>query len=381
MAYDARLRGLPASLDALQTPCLLVELSAVRHNVAAMRRWLDGDFARWRPHVKTSKIPEILDLLLEAGVRHFKCATTREAETLLARAEGGIDLLVAMAHHGANLARLRELARQRPGHRLSVLTEDERHARAVADGGGLGVFVDLDPGYQRSGIALDDGARIAAVAAAAGGALRGLHCYEGHLRGDAASRARGCTEVYGRLADVAAGVAAGRGGDFEVVTSGTPAFPFAVREPRLRAFTHRVSPGTVVYWDQTSADLGIDGFRFAVTVLTTVISAPAADRVTCDAGSKAVDAACGDPCAFAEGLPWLRAQTPSEEHLPLHRCAAGPMPETGTRLRLVPRHVCPTVNLAGEAVLLEDDRIVAVVPVRARGHEVWAPRLHGADAR
>ena len=68
-----------------QTPCLLIDLACVRHNLASMTRYLEGDLGRWRPHVKTCKVPEVLDLLLQAGVRHFKCATTREADVLLSR--------------------------------------------------------------------------------------------------------------------------------------------------------------------------------------------------------------------------------------------------------------------------------------------------------
>ncbi len=366
----------PRALTELQTPCLLVDLARVRHNLAAMRTHLGGDLARWRPHVKTSKIPEVLDLVLGAGVRHFKCATTREAEVLLARARAPVDLLVAMAHHGRNLARVREVARAWPDHRLSVLTEDPAHAAAIVAGGNdLGLFVDLDPGYARSGIPTIDTARIDATVTAAALNLRGLHCYEGHLRGDAASRRTACEQVYATLAEVAARVRTRSGIGVELVTSGTPAFPFALATQRLAAFTHRVSPGTVVYWDQTSEDFGIEGFLPAATVLTTVISTPSANRITCDAGSKAVDAASGDPCAFALGMPHLRARTPSEEHLPFERIGEGPMPTAGSLLRLVPRHVCPTVNLADEAVLLEGDRIVGVVAVAARGHDVVAARL------
>jgi D-serine deaminase-like pyridoxal phosphate-dependent protein len=71
--------------------------------------------------------------------------------------------------------------------------------------------------------------------------------------------------------------------------------------------------------------------------------------------------------------PGLVAERPSEEHLPL-RVEAGGAPERGTPLFLVPRHVCPTVNLAEEAVLVEGGRVRASVPVAARAHDVWAGR-------
>lgn len=363
------MRSLPERLTDLLTPCLLVDLAQVRANLEAMRRHLGGRLDRWRPHVKTSKIGAVLDLVYATGVRQFKCATTREADVLLSRCREPVDLLVAMAHHGANLARLRALAQRWPQHRLGLLTEDPRHAAAVRrDAPELGLFIDLDPAYGRSGIPLDDQARIDATVAACGQALRGLHCYEGHLRGDHASRQSGCAAIYARLAALATRL----GRDLEVVTSGTPAFPFALCDEHLGRLRHCVSPGTVVYWDGTSEGFAIAGFAPAVTVLATVVSAPRDDRVTCDAGSKALDAASGDPCAHAPAFPHLVARTPSEEHLPLQRVGAGPMPEPGALLRLVPRHVCPTVNLADQAVLLEGERIVAMTPVEARGHEVFA---------
>ena len=360
------------TLERLTTPALLVRLDRVRANVARMVGLLGpAGLARWRPHVKTAKVPQVLDVLLAAGVRRFKCATTREAAVLLERADAAgaaIDLLVAMAHRGPNLARLAALAALCPRHRLALLTEDPDHARATrAAGAPLGLFVDLDPEYGRSGIAMGARERIAAVAAACGDALRGLHCYDGHVR-DAEPQARSAraSAIYRQLVELAGAVGArGR----ELVTSGTPTFPCALEFPfAASGFDHQVSPGTVVYWDTTSQGFGIEGFRPAVHVLARVVSAPGPGRVTADAGSKAIDAAAGDPCCAVEAWPGLRALTPSEEHLPL-QVTSGKAPARGTLLQLVPRHVCPTVNLAEQAVLLEGDVVLSIVPVAARGHE------------
>lgn len=351
----------------LQTPTLLIDLPAVRHNLATMRRLLGNRMERWRPHVKTCKVPQVLGLLLQAGVRRFKCATTREAEVLLQLAGSlPIDLLVAMAHRGPNLQRVLALAGAAPQHRFAMLSEDPDHARELAVAG-LGVFVDLDPGYHRTGIPLPERQRIAAVARGAGEALRGLHFYDGHLHGGTPTeRTAAARAAYAELVAFAGPLRGDR--PFELITSGTPTFPIALQYEPLAAFDHTVSPGTVVYWDQRSAQLGIDGFRCAVSVQARVISRPMPDRITLDAGSKALDAAVPDPIAVTEG-PWrLRALRPSEEHLPM-QVEAGEAPPLGTLLRLVPMHVCPTVNLADDAALLEGDEVVAVVPVRARGHE------------
>ena len=78
-------------------------------------------------------------------------------------------------------------------------------------------------------------------------------------------------------------------------------------------------------------------------------------------------AEAGDPCAFVLGDAMLHALAPSEEHLPL-RVAAGPLPPRGSLVSLVPRHVCPTVNLAEVALLCEDSGATRVVSVAARAH-------------
>ncbi len=349
-------------LFSLQTPALLVHLDRVRRNVAATLRRCGGA-ARWRPHVKTCKVPEVLELLLAAGVQQFKVATTREAEVLLGLAQEPIDVLVAMAHRGANLDRVLGMVGRFPRHRLSMLSEEPAHAAQVA-ANGLGVWIDLDPGWGRSGIPLGEKERIAAVRAAAGAAFRGLHCYEGHLvADDPAERRRAAAPIYAQLCERAREL-----GAQELVTSGTPGFEGALAWADFAAFRHAVSPGTVVYWDARSAELGIDGYEPAVLVLARVVSRPTATQVTVDAGSKAIDAASGEPVAVVAGDWRLRPRRPSEEHLPMD-VVAGAAPPLGELLHLVPRHVCPTVNLADEAVLLDGGSVVGIVPVRARGHE------------
>jgi D-serine deaminase-like pyridoxal phosphate-dependent protein len=361
------------SIDGLQTPALLVRLDRVRANLATMRARLaeHGGLERWRPHVKTAKTPSVLKLLLEIGLTRFKCATTREAAVMLECADEtgvAIDLCVALTHRGRNLERVAELARRAPHHRLSVLTEDPEHARHVRElAPELGLFLDLDPRFGRSGIGLDDDARLDATLRAAGDAFMGLHAYEGQIR-DARfeDRTRACAPLFARLVEIVRTRSLER---FQLVTSGTPTFEQALAFEPFRALNHRVSPGIVVYWDTNSASLGIDGFECAATVLARVVSAVAPGRVTLDAGSKSLDAAAGDPCVRVRGWPQLVAQHPSEEHTPLV-ALDGRAPPVGTLLELEPRHVCPMVNLADDVALLEGERVVRLERVAARGHDL-----------
>jgi len=360
------------TLERLQTPALLVRLDRVRSNLERMKVLLapHGGLERWRPHVKTAKTPSVQNLLLDSGLRQFKCATTREARVLLelARARDvSIDLCVALALRGANLARLAQLSEAHPRCRLSVLTENAEHARAVRSlAPRLGLWVDVDPRMGRSGVEVNDDERLASVRNAAGDALRGLHAYEGHVRhAKPAERSAACEPLFEALAHL---MQTPQLRGLELVTSGTPTFEQALAFAPFRALRHRISPGIVVYWDHNSASLGIEGFAIAATVLARVISSTR-ERVTLDAGSKALDAAAGDPCVRVRGWPALEAQRPSEEHLPL-RATDGRLPVAGALLELEPRHVCPMVNLAERVVLLEGERVLGSEAVTARGHDI-----------
>ena len=56
---------------------------------------------KWMPHIKTTKIPEIWSMLVDAGVTQFKCSTVREAEFLLkAAGKTKVELLIAMSLYG-----------------------------------------------------------------------------------------------------------------------------------------------------------------------------------------------------------------------------------------------------------------------------------------
>ncbi len=370
---------LPPGLAArLHSPALLVFDDKVRANVQQMLRYLEGRADRWRPHLKTTKTPEVWRELVLAGVRNFKCATTKEAAVLAALLDemsiDDADLLVAYPLLSPNLDKVARLAQRYPNLRLSILSEDPAHAGSLPVN--LGVFVDINPEMNRTGVPMKDTAAIAAVARAAKGRLRGLHFYDGHVREPGAeARQSHAWRLYQGLLEIVnalqlAGLDLG-----ELITSGTSAFPYALAFPgfaNLSGLLHRVSPGTVVFHDGFSDDLLEDvSLSPAALLFTRVVSQPAADIVTCDAGSKSLAAEAGDPAAFVLGRPQLLAQKPSEEHLPL-RVLAGQVPARGTELLLIPRHVCPTVNLADELVLVSGSEEWQTVAVRARGHDLIA---------
>jgi len=375
-----------SSVDDVLTPALVMYPDVIAANIERTLESLDGDADRWRVHIKTAKLARTLLMLTGRGVRNFKCATTMEL--LVACQNGAADVLFAYPAMGANARRAQDIAQQFPNVRISVLAENEEQVRQWR-GSRVGIFLDINPGMNRTGIEQDQSDKVVALARAiahAGLEFRGLHYYDGQYGGLAeddgtSERTRAAHRGYDRLLEIVSELERAGTNVPEVITSGTPTFPASLAHEGLRHgnFVHRVSPGTVVYCDATSlAQLPTKyGYQPAVLVVTRVVSRPHAGIVTCDAGHKAVSADAGVPTCVVVGHPELTPLSPGEEHLPIAVAQGAAGPQIGETLYLLPRHICPTVNNFDCALQVRNGNIESTENVTARGHE--APLLQTAD--
>jgi D-serine deaminase-like pyridoxal phosphate-dependent protein len=379
-AWDPRYRV--SGIEDVMTPALVVYPEIIASNIERTVELLGGDPDRWRVHIKTAKLGYTVRMMVERGIRNFKCATT--LELLVACQCGAADVLLAYPSMGANARRVREIAEQFPEVSISVLAEDEEQVWQWR-GSRLGVFLDINPGMNRTGLVQSHGEEIVnLVGTVRTDALefRGLHYYDGqHRSQDERERTAAAHEGYNRLLEIVKEIEQSGVRVPEVITAGTPTLPCSVSYEGFRAagFIHRISPGTVVYSDASSlAQLSKEyGYWPAVLALSRVVSHPRAGIVTCDAGHKAVSADAGVPTCVVVGHPELTPLPPSEEHLPLEVEGGAPGPLVGDALYLLPRHICPTVNNFDEVLLVRKGAIESVEKVSARGRE--APLLRKGD--
>jgi D-serine deaminase-like pyridoxal phosphate-dependent protein len=375
-AWDERHR-VPGIEDIL-TPALVVYPELVASNIARTLHRLGGDPNRWRPHIKTAKLTYTLRMLIERGIRSFKCATT--LELLVACNSGIADVLLAYPAVGANARRVLEIASQFLHVRISVLVENEEQVWQWR-GSSVDVFVDINPGMNRTGVEQSQTDRVLRLVRAVEEAelkFGGLHYYDGQYGGlDEPERTAAAHAGYDRLLKLVIAIQDSGMSVPEVITAGTPTFPCSLAYKGFHGagFIHRVSPGTIVYCDATSlAQLPAEyGYAPAALVLTRVVSRPHDGIITCDAGHKAVSADAGVPTCAVAGYPELTPLAPSEEHLPMELNRETVGPQVGEALYLLPRHVCPTVNNFDSALLVRDGQIASVEKVTARGRE--APLL------
>lgn len=361
-------------VDAVATPALLIYRDVIEHNIAATVRVLGGQASRWRPHVKTAKLAYVMRMMVEHGVTAMKCATTLELRVALDA--GARDVLVAYPLVGPAAQRVREIADEHRDRRISALVENFEQARQWR-GSKVGVFLDINPGMDRTGIEQQLHGEIVELVqsiVSAGVTFRGLHYYDGHLGGlELPRRTEAAHRGYDQLMSLVRDLRAAKLPVEEIITAGTPAFPCSVTYSGFQHadFVHRVSPGTVIYCDASSlAQLPEEyGYRAAVLVIARVVSHPRVDIITCDAGHKTVSVDAGVPTCVVLGHPELELLGPSEEHLPMRVREGANAPKIGEVLYLMPRHVCPTVNNFDDVLIIENGKIAGVERVTARGRE------------
>jgi len=352
----------PQLVSEIPTPALVLDVHALGRNITRMARFFSPGPCRLRPHFKAHKTPAIARRQLAAGAVGLTVATVAEAEVFAAA--GVEDLFVAYplwvdAAKGARLRRLSERAV------LTVGVDSVESVRALAAQlPGARVLVEVDSGQHRSGVPAEDAGALAETAEHTGLEVRGVFTFPGHSYAAGARRPVAAQEA--RALRVAVEALAGRGVDPAVVSGGST--PSA--EDADGSVLTELRPGVYVFGDAQQWELGTIGpEEIALTCVATVVS-HAGGAVVVDAGSKALGAD-RPPWATGHGRlldhPDARIGLVAEHHAVVTWPSGSPLPELGSRLRVVPNHVCNAVNLADELVVVRGGTFVEVWPVAARG--------------
>jgi D-serine deaminase-like pyridoxal phosphate-dependent protein len=345
---------------ALETPALAVDLDRVDRNIASLQAYCDEHGLALRPHVKTHKLPQLMEAQIEAGAVGIACQKVGEAEVMVAA--GARDVLLTFPLVGGRkterlvaLAHDRELAVAACVDSREGVDDLSRSARAA--GVEVEVLVDCDTGYGRTGVQTP--AAAAELAAYADGRpglrVRGLATYP-------TVSASGPWLEQARDALLAAGADAGW-----VSGGGTP----GARATHELPVVTELRAGTYVYGDRAcAADGSVPLDACALHVVATVVSRPTGDRAIVDAGSKALSS---DPAAGVTGFglllehPEAEIVKLSEEHgwVDVSRC--DPRPSVGDVVTILPNHACAAVNLYDEVVVHRAGVVEGTWRVDARG--------------
>ncbi|MEX5299921.1 alanine racemase [Kocuria sp. CPCC 205292] len=368
--------------DAVDTPDVLIDRDVLQHNIERMAAAVRERGLRLRPHAKTHKVPQIAALQLAAGAAGLTVATLGEAEVFAAH--GADDLFVAYPlwvgpRQADRLRRLSATAR------ISVGTDSAEAAAVMGEqlgdaAGDVAVLVEVDSGHHRSGVHPDAAADVARAAARAGLRVEGVFTFPGHSYAPGMPVEAAAQEQ--RALDRAAGQLEAAG--FEVLRRSGGSTPSALLTDSTAAT--EVRPGVYVFGDAQQLELGRCAPEdIALTVAATVVSrheggtASSAGgggenevprRVVLDAGSKVLGS---DRPAWATGYgrltdhPDARITALSEHHATVVWPEDAPLPALGERLRVIPNHVCLTMNLVDDVAVVRGGAVLERWTVAARG--------------
>jgi len=355
----------------IPSPALLFYRSRIEHNLKLMIEVAGGDPKRLRPHVKTHKCAEIIALQVQLGITSFKASTIAEAE--MCAAAGAKDVLLAMPCVGPNAHRLAELALKFPATAFSSIADAEDSIRFLASAAQqhrvtLGIYLEIDCGMARTGIVPGDEAAYLAHAMKDTPKLqfRGLHAYDGHIHDESLDvRRERCDAAFETVHQFRCRLQGEGIIVKELIAGGSPTFGVHAKHA-----DRTLSPGTTVLWDFGYGDKHPDlPFQPAAVLLARVISKPGKNRLTLDLGHKSVAPENPHPRVRFEELPDAVPLMQSEEHLVLETERAHEF-LIGQALHGIPRHVCPTVSMHGEAHLIENGRFTTRWPITSRNRRI-----------
>lgn len=372
----------------IDTPALVIDLDAMRRNIARMAEFARKHDVRWRPHAKMHKSVELARMQREAGAHGVCVQKTAEAEAMAA---GGIrDIYISNEVIALRkLARVAQLAHQlaAEGGKLAIAVDSaegvKRLAQAMEDvraerrsDATIDVFVEIDVGQGRCGVEPGPAAVALAREIREHPALRlaGLQAYHGraqHIRGAKERRdtiavavqdvihTRQLIEAEGMAVELVTGAGTG--------TMVCEAASGVYGELQASSFMFMDAD-----YAANERDPAQPQFEHALFVKTQVISTHA-DRAICDAGHKSHAIDSGLPRVLAVSADTeLEYFNGGDEHGVLRPARAGTrVPALGRALWLIPGHCDPTVNLhdfmIGVTGGLRRGTVERIIRVDARG--------------
>ena len=335
------------TLATVETPAGVVDLPRVRRNVKRVARYCRQHGIAWRPHVKTHKSVEMARLQLGSGAVGLTVATPHEAEVM-----AGVTDDILVAHPPADPSKVARLCALPSRVDLKVALDSPDVLRplcaaAAAAGRTVGILVEIDVGANRTGVVDPANAvRLArAVKALSGGRFDGLLFYPG-IRKPRGAQDHDLNRLAARL-DACLTALDLAGLPPRIVSGGST--PTLWDSHRLPGVTE-VRPGTSIYNDRDIVSMGAcESGDVAYSVLATVISTAVPGQAVVDAGSKAISKELLGSGAPGFGVlldrPGVVVAAANEEHGMIDLAGARWRPSVGDRVRIVPNHVCVSVNL------------------------------------
>ena len=359
----------------LDTPSLLIDIKQAEENIQNMQRRAEELGLKLRPHTKTHKMPFFAKKQMEAGAVGIAVAKTEEAQVM---ADNGItDIFIANEVVGISKYRRIRALHERITIRSGVdntVQIDEIEKEFAGCEKPYEVLMDLEVGENRSGVITDEQIvnLTEYIKTKKHIRLRGIFSHEGHsYKAPDMEACKTLTQVSYERTLKAAELIRGCGVNIDIISVG--ATPSIMNGAYLKGITE-LRLGTYIFMDMGQSKAIGDYSLCAATVLATVISKPTDTRVVLDTGAKAlvpqnrsqgICATGGYGCV--KGHENVVIDNMFDEHGLIENRRFHDTVKVGDKLEIIPSHICPTVNLYDEAVLVKEGSVLGTVPILCRG--------------
>jgi 3-hydroxy-D-aspartate aldolase len=367
--------GVPGGARKLTTPALIVDARALSRNISTMQEMCRAAGLKLRPHGKTHKCSALARAQLDAGAVGVCAATGREA---ISFARGGLSGLLVTTPI-VQEAHLNEIsALNREGADLTVVVDSpegiDRWERALGESPShrLSAMVDLDIGMGRTGAASTDLAVELARRLEESKSLtyRGLQAYSGRVQHIERFLDRK-VEYERQLERLRSAVDALTYAGLRpaIVSGGGTGTFFVDREARL--FTESQA-GSYCFMDvdYDAVELGPRDekpFEFSLHLRSSVVSANQPGFVSIDAGFKSLSTDGPLPRIRRSEWPGARYEFFGDEFGMVIVPEGSARPAVGDIVDLEVSHCDPTVNLHDFLHVVDEDVLVEIWRVDARG--------------
>ena len=358
----------------LDTPALCVDLDRLEQNIATLKQKLSKTGIMSRPHAKTHKTPAIAKLQLSGGSIGICTAKVSEAEAMFAN---GVDKIL-MTTCNVSPSKIRRAMKIRKANKQFIQAVDNpQNARDLSDaakemGIVADVVIDVAVGT-RSGVPPGDQAVALAqlVDKLPNLKLRGMISYDGgaqHIKG---FRKRYEQTLKQFEPSVETYEAMKRSGLNTEILSGGGTGTYNVMH-NVPGFTD-VQVGSYIFMDCQYLEIGGEDndelytdFAPSLTVMTTVLNDYFPNRLTTDAGSKALT--LNKPGPIVIGEKGFSYNAGSDEFGAIRFETSTRAYKVGDKLELIVPHCDPAVNEYDQMYATRHDRVEAVWQIAARGH-------------
>jgi D-serine deaminase-like pyridoxal phosphate-dependent protein len=372
MAVDQAVKPGISKWD-LDTPALCVDLDKMEKNVATMQATLKKNGLESRPHAKTHKTAAIAKYQIQTGSIGICCAKLTEAEAMAA---AGIDKIM-MTTANPSVAKVRRAMQLRKKHPNFIqAVDEEQNARNLQDaakeaGIVADVVIDVAVGT-RSGIPAADALALAqAIDKLPNLKLRGMLSYDGggqHTKGFVTRRDRTLKLLE---PNIAAHESMKKAGLNTEIFSGGGSGTYNIMHA-IPGFTD-IQVGSYLFMDMQYMAIGgehnetvYDDFAPSLTVLTTVVNNRFPNRLTTDAGAKALT--LNVPTAAVIGEPGMTYNAGSDEFGAIaFTTPPSKNYKIGDKMELIVPHCDPAVNEYDVMFGTRGDKVETVWSITARG--------------